>query len=226
MKKLIPALFVLVALAGCGRTSTNDTNSEVKGEPVRCTTTMTTTTATTSTKKTTVTTTTTATSSTTTIAPLTTKAETCAYVAPPTEAYVAPTEYTTIIESPTEYTAPATEPPAWEYGYLPITETELILLENLLSHEAGSSWIDEYERACIVAAVMNRVADSRFPNTIDEVVHQPGQMFDVPYYRVDYSGIGFEAIDNAIYSYFNGTYDCGNINSWTGDGRHNHFYYQ
>lgn len=44
---------------------------------------------------------------------------------------------------------------------LPITEQEFILLANVVSHEAGSSWITEYDRACIVAAIMNRVADSR-----------------------------------------------------------------
>lgn len=109
---------------------------------------------------------------------------------------------------------------------LPITNQEFTLIANVISHEAGSSWISEYERACIVACIMNRITDPRFPNTIDGVVHQPYQMFDVPYYRIDYSGIGYEPIDNAIYAYFNGTYDCGSINSWTGDGKHNYFYYQ
>ena len=109
---------------------------------------------------------------------------------------------------------------------LPITDQEFTLIANVISHEAGSSWIGEYERACIVACIMDRVADPRFPNTIDGVVHQPYQMFDVPYYRIDYSGIGYEPIDNAIYAYFNGTYNCGSINSWTGDGKHNYFYYQ
>lgn len=109
---------------------------------------------------------------------------------------------------------------------LPITDQEFILLCNLVSHEAGSSWITEYDRACIVAATMNRVADSRFPNTIDEVVHQPGQMFNVPYYRVDYSTLPREEIDNAVYAYFNGKYEFGNFNSWSGDGTNNYFYYQ
>lgn len=109
---------------------------------------------------------------------------------------------------------------------LPITNQEFTLIANVISHEAGSAWISEYERACIVACIMDRVADSRFPNTIDGVVHQPYQMFDVPYYRIDYSGIGYEPIDNAIYAYFNGTYNCGSINSWSGDGKHNYFYYQ
>lgn len=109
---------------------------------------------------------------------------------------------------------------------LPISEQDRILIGNVISHEAGSAWISEYERVCIVAAIMDRVADSRFPNTVDGVLHQSGQFFDVPYYRVDYSGIGFEPIDRAIDAYFNGEYSCGNINSWSGDGSHNYFYHQ
>lgn len=132
------------------------------------------------------------------------------------------TEATT--EITTEVTTEAATEPVVEESTLPITDQEFILIANVISHEAGCSWIGEYERACIVAAIMNRVNDSRWPGTIDEVVHQPYQMFNVPYYRVDYSGIGTEVIDNAIYAYFNGTYDCGSINSWWGDGRNNHFY--
>ena len=113
-----------------------------------------------------------------------------------------------------------------EFSELPITDQEFILIANVISHEAGSSWITEYERSCIVAAIMNRVTDSRFPNTIDAVVHQSGQMFDVPYYRIDYSGIGYEPIDNAIYAYFNGKYSYGLINSWSGNGQHNYFTYK
>lgn len=147
------------------------------------------------------------------------------------------TESITTTEMPTEVSTaeviPATEAvtdfvevqPVIEHA-LPISEQDRILIGNVISHEAGSAWIGEYERVCIVAAIMNRVADSRFPNTVDGVLHQSGQFFDVPYYRVDYSGIGFEPIDRAIDAYFNGEYSCGNINSWSGDGAHNYFYYQ
>lgn len=141
-----------------------------------------------------------------------------------------PTETTTTeitdVEAPVETTSTTTAPveEAPVETTLPITDQEFILIANVISHEAGCSWIGEYERACIVAAIMNRVNDSRWPSTIDAVVHQPYQMFDVPYYRVDYSGIGYDVVDNAIYAYFNGTYDCGSVNSWWGDGRNNHFY--
>lgn len=147
------------------------------------------------------------------------------------------TQSTIITEVSTEATTaeviPATEAvtnsvevqPVIEHA-LPISEQDRVLISNVISHEAGSAWISEYERVCIVAAIMNRVADSRFPNTVDGVLHQSGQFFDVPYYRVDYSGIGFEPIDRAIDAYFNGEYSCGNINSWSGDGSHNYFYHQ
>ena len=140
------------------------------------------------------------------------------------------TSTTTQTMTAPQNTAPIEEETVTEPIYvsteLPITNQEFTLIANVISHESGSSWISEYERVCIVACIMNRVADPRFPNTIDEVVHQPYQMFDVPYYRIDYSGIGYEPIDNAIYAYFNGAYDCGSINSWSGDGKHNYFYYQ
>lgn len=147
------------------------------------------------------------------------------------------TESITTTEMPTEVSTaeviPATEAvtdsvevqPVIEHA-LPISEQDRVLIGNVISHEAGSAWIGEYERVCIVAAIMNRVADSRFPNTVDGVLHQSGQFFDVPYYRVDYSGIGFEPMDRAIDAYFNGEYSCGNINSWSGDGLHNYFYHQ
>lgn len=124
-----------------------------------------------------------------------------------------------------EVTTAAVEPQPVEINNsLPINEQDYILIANVISHEAGSSWISTYNRSQIVAAIMNRVADSRFPNTVDGVVHQQGQMFDVPYYRVDYSGIGYEPIDEAIDMYFSGEYDYGSITSWYGTGVENVFY--
>ena len=99
-----------------------------------------------------------------------------------------------------------------------------ILICNVVSHEAGSSWISDWERSSIVAAILNRVNDSRWPNTVDGVVHQPYQMFNVPYDRIDYSGIGYEPIDRAVQAYFNDPSAYGSINSWRGDGYHNTFY--
>lgn len=132
-------------------------------------------------------------------------------------------ENTPAIETQPYVVEPQTETEVQSAGDLPISEQDYILIANVISHEAGSSWISTYNRSQIVAAIMNRVSDSRFPNTVDGVVHQQGQMFDVPYYRVDYSGIGYEPIDEAIDMYFSGEYDYGSINSWWGNGNCNIF---
>lgn len=55
------------------------------------------------------------------------------------------------------------------------TQTDLDLLARVVNAEAGSSWLtDEHQRA-VASVVLNRVADSRFPNTLRGVVYQKGQ---------------------------------------------------
>lgn len=203
----------LLLFAGLGCHSSKSTGSNAEQPPTVVTTTttaLTTTTITTMSTTTTTTTTVTVTETTTPVATttLTTVAETIPAV---TEIE---TEPEIVAESETVESS------------LPITEQDWVLIANVVSHEAGCSWISEYERVCIVAAIMNRVNDPRFPNTVDAVLHQRGQFFDVPYLRVDYSGIGYAPIDDAIKAYFDSKYDCGNINSWCGNGRNNKFYYQ
>lgn len=153
---------------------------------------------------------------------MTTAETTTALMTTTTERIVYPT--TPAIEVQPYVVEPQTEAEVQSAGDLPISEQDYILIANVISHEAGSSWISTYNRSQIVAAIMNRVSDSRFPNTVDGVVHQQGQMFDVPYYRVDYSGIGYEPIDEAIDMYFSGEYDYGSITSWWGNGVENVFY--
>lgn len=58
---------------------------------------------------------------------------------------------------------------------LPISEYERVLLCNVVANEYGSDWVPIYDKACVVATVMNRVADSRFPSTIEGVLTQPYQ---------------------------------------------------
>lgn len=96
------------------------------------------------------------------------------------------------------------------------------LLAEITWHEAGSSWISIYNKACIVAGVMNRVRDSRFPNTVYGVLTARGQ----------FSGYWpgcctpTQACYDAVDYYFAHTSEFGNFNSWYGDGKQNHFYYQ
>lgn len=55
------------------------------------------------------------------------------------------------------------------------TDEELDLLAHIIYAEAGSSWIPDQVQRLVGSVVLNRVNSSRFPNTIHEVVYQPGQ---------------------------------------------------
>lgn len=200
----------LLTICGMAAASQRSTDTEVSQPTI--------TTEVTSTECTTTSTTTNSTTSSTTTAETTTVSK----IATTTTTTV--WENTPAIETQPYVVEPQTETEVQSAGDLPISEQDYILIANVISHEAGSSWISTYNRSQIVAAIMNRVSDSRFPDTVDGVVHQQGQMFDVPYYRVDYSGIGHEPIDEAINMYFSGEYDYGSITSWYGDGVNNYFY--
>ena len=52
---------------------------------------------------------------------------------------------------------------------------ELLWLAKLIEHEAGGSGIDLEWRMCVGEVVLNRVASPEFPDSIEEVIFQPGQ---------------------------------------------------
>lgn len=218
---------IALTLLLSGRADANDRSTDIKIEQPAITTEVVTTCTTTTMTTTTATTASTMTTTipTTTIAPETTvpiETEIIGeqeVVVEDTEEEELPAEEIVVEETADDEIVVEDAPPT-----MPLSEQDYILIANVVSHEAGSSWISTYERAQIVAAIMNRVADTRFPNTVDGVVHQPGQMFDVPYYRVDYSGIGYEPIDEAIALYFSSPSDYGSINCWCGNGTNNYFY--
>lgn len=56
-----------------------------------------------------------------------------------------------------------------------ISFDELFLLSKLIYSEAGSDWLSDELRFCVGEVVMNRVASSEFPNSIEEVIYQEGQ---------------------------------------------------
>lgn len=96
------------------------------------------------------------------------------------------------------------------------------LLAEIVWHEAGSNYISQYEKARVCAGVMNRVKDSRFPSTVYGVLTQAGQ------FQSYWPGCctPTQACYNAVDYYFAYTNEFGCENSWWGDGRTNHFYYQ
>lgn len=60
-------------------------------------------------------------------------------------------------------------------SYFTYTEEDAIRLARIVYAEAGSSWITDEHQRDVASVVMNRVLDSRFPDTIEGVVNAPGQ---------------------------------------------------
>lgn len=105
----------------------------------------------------------------------------------------------------------------------PITEYERILLCNIVANEAGSDWISIYDKACVVACVVNRVNDSRFPNSIEEVLTQPYQFSG--YYASDcYYPTVTDACIQAVDYYFEHSNEFGNYLYFEGNGTNNVFH--
>lgn len=55
------------------------------------------------------------------------------------------------------------------------TEEDLDLLARIINAEAGCTWIPDWVQQCVGSVVLNRVKSPYFPNTIREVIYQPGQ---------------------------------------------------
>ncbi len=57
------------------------------------------------------------------------------------------------------------------------TFEDLMLLSKIIYAEAGSEWLSDEWKMCVGEVVLNRVASPEFPNTIKEVIEQPGQYY-------------------------------------------------
>ena len=62
-----------------------------------------------------------------------------------------------------------------ETGHLKVAFEDLQLLSKVIYQEAGSNWLSETWKMSVGEVVLNRVASGEFPNTVREVVMQPGQ---------------------------------------------------
>ncbi len=94
-----------------------------------------------------------------------------------------------VVEEPTapvvevvEPVAPVVEEP--QPPELPYTEEELEMLALVIYQEAGADFCSDDTRLKVGTVVMNRVADDRFPNTIEEVLTQKAQ-----YGRLHWTGL-------------------------------------
>ena len=198
--KALAITSVLFGIVSCSHDKTDtDNSSSISEVTTQCTTTFTTTT----------TCTTTSTSTTTTVAMTTTTVPQTTIVwestvpietAPPTTVYVEPVN-----------------------NDLPITEYERILLCNVVAREYGADWISVYDKACVVATVMNRVNSPQFPNSIEAVLTQPDQFSG--YYACGYEWSNVtDSVREAVYYYFNHQYEFGSYLYFYGDGQRNYFY--
>ena len=204
--KALALTSVLLATVSCshGKTDT-DTSSSRNEVTTTCTTSTTTSTSTTST-----------TSSTTTSTETTTAATTM------------PTTTMMTVQENIQVTEPVYVAPIQEYvepvnSNLPITERERVLLCNIVANEYGSDWVSVYDKACVVATVMNRVNSSQFPNDIESVLTQPRQF--TGYWASDsyYSTVTDSCIEAVDY-YFAHQNEFGNYLYFEGDGRVNYFH--
>jgi len=109
---------------------------------------------------------------------------------------------------------------------LPISDSDFVILCNVVAHEAGCSWITEYDKAKVVEVIMNRVNSPLFPNTITAVLSQPYQFTGAPSYAFNGTYVSYctESVKNAVRLYFSNPsqFNHGYLYFW-GDGYQNHF---
>ena len=110
---------------------------------------------------------------------------------------------------------------------LPITDEEYVLLCNCVANEAGSNWIDVYEKGKVVEVIMNRVNSPLYPDTIYGVITAPYQFTGSENYAYlsTYSGYVTDMVKEAVELYFNepSSFEH-NYFGFYGDGYQNHFY--
>ena len=111
-------------------------------------------------------------------------------------------------------------------GSLPVSDSDYILLCNVVGHEAGSDWIDTVSKATIVEVIMNRVANPEYPDSVYGVLTEPGQFSGSSAYvnLNDYSWEVTESVKAAVRYYFEhpDEFTQGYL-TFTGDGHTNYF---
>ena len=170
--------------------------------------------------ETTTTTTTFATTTTTTTTTFTTTTTTTTSTSATTTTTTAAPETTTAVTT----TAPAVQATK---SSLPISDSDFIVLCNVVGHEAGSSWISVYDKAKVAEVIMNRVYSPLFPNSISAVLTQPNQFAGAQSYAFNgtYNWYVTESVKEAVRLYFSdpSQFSHGYLYFW-GDGYQNHFH--
>ena len=66
---------------------------------------------------------------------------------------------------------------ALELDYAPVDFDELLLLSKIITAEAGSTWLPEEWKMSVGEVVLNRMSSPEFPDSVAEVIYQPGQYY-------------------------------------------------
>lgn len=108
-----------------------------------------------------------------------------------------------------------------------ITDAERIMLCNVVGGEYGSDWVSLYDKACVVAVVMNRYYDGGWQgagrdNTISNILSAPGQ-FAGYYANTTYNSNVTQSCKDAVEYYFENQSIFPHYISFWGDGTYNHF---
>jgi hypothetical protein len=128
-----------------------------------------------------------------------------------------------IPEEPQPEPAPEyVEPQVVDTG-LPITDYERTLLRNVVAHEYGSDWVSVQEKAKVVAVVINRVNNPKFPSTIEGVLTQPYQFSGYWACSYEWSTVT-QSVRDAVDYYFAHPEEFGGWTGFWGDGHWNYFY--
>ena len=106
-----------------------------------------------------------------------------------------------------------------------VSEGDYIRLCNAVAHEAGADFIATEDKAKVAEVIINRVLSPQYPDTILEVLTQPGQFTGAESYayaseftyKVSYD------VECAVNGYLNGEYTNHGYFSFWGDGYQNHF---
>lgn len=77
-------------------------------------------------------------------------------------------------------------------------DRQLDLLTRVVWFEAGSNWLSDRHQQLVAQVVLNRIADPRFPNTMDGVIYARGQYSCAGrLYSIHWSKITQRCYDNA-----------------------------
>lgn len=123
----------------------------------------------------------------------------------------------------TQYNEPA---PVVAVSSTGISDGDYTLLCKIVASEYGGM-ASVYERAKIVASVMNMVNDSRWPNNVEGVLDQTCAPWGFNKYNDYFCGgsVHYSTMSDAVDYYFNHPQEFANwtCNQWWGDGVYNHF---